>query len=104
MYINAMNTLSLHKNQINELCASHRVKRLYAFGSVLTSNFNVNSDIDLIVEFENIDIKDYADNDFDLKFALEEILKRPLDLLEEQAIKNPYFKEAVNQTKELVYG
>lgn len=99
-----MKALSIYKNQIDELCVSHKVKHLYAFGSVLTSNFNLDSDIDLIVEFENVDVKDYADNYFDLKFALEEILKRPLDLLEEQAIKNPYFKQVVNQTKELVYG
>lgn len=99
-----MKELSIYKNQIDELCASHKVKHLYAFGSVLTSDFNLDSDIDLIVEFENVDVKDYADNYFDLKFALEEILKRPLDLLEEQAIKNPYFKQVVNQTKELVYG
>jgi predicted nucleotidyltransferase len=70
----------------------------------LSSNFNTNSDIDLIVEFNDIDVKDYADNYFDFKFSLEEIFNRPVDLLEEQAIKNPYFKQVVNQSKELVYG
>ena len=98
-----MNHLSAYKNQIRELCASHKVKNLYAFGSVLTSKFNDDSDIDLIVDFNEIDVKDYADNYFDLKFALQEVLKRPIDLLESQAIKNPYFKQVVEQTKELVY-
>ncbi len=51
-----------------------------------------------------IDVKDYADNYFDFKFSLQDIFNRPVDLLEEQAIKNPYFKQVVNQTKELVYG
>lgn len=99
-----MNTLTAYKKKINELCASHKVKSLYAFGSVLTPNFNTNSDIDLIVDFKEIDVKDYADNYFDLKFSLQDIFNRPIDLLEEQAIKNPYFKQVVNQTKELVYG
>ena len=99
-----MNTLSAHKNEINALCANHKVRSLYAFGSVLTPNFNANSDIDLIVDFKDIDIKDYADNYFDFKFSLQDILSRPVDLLEEQAIKNPYFRQVVNQTKELVYG
>jgi predicted nucleotidyltransferase len=99
-----MNRLSLYKDQINELCASHKVKSLYAFGSVLTSDFDNNSDIDLIVDFKDVDVNDYADNYFDLKFSLQGIFKRPIDLLEEQAIKNPYFKQVVNQTKELVYG
>jgi len=49
-------------------------------------------------------VKEYGDNYFDFKFFLQDILNRPVDLLEEQAIKNPYFKQVVNQTKELVYG
>ena len=99
-----MNRLSVYKDQINELCVSHKVKSLYAFGSVLTSDFDTNSDIDLIVDFKDVDLNDYADNYFDLKFSLQDIFNRPIDLLEEQAIKNPYFKQVVNQTKELVYG
>lgn len=99
-----MNAFSVHKDQINELCASHKVKSLYAFGSVLTSDFDINSDIDLIVDFKDVDVNDYDDNYFDFKFSLQDIFNRPVDLLEEQAIKNPYFKQAVNQTKELVYG
>ena len=99
-----MNRLSVYKDQINELCVSHKVKSLYAFGSVLTSDIDTNSDIDLIVDFKDVDVNDYADNYFDLKFSLQDIFNRPIDLLEEQAIKNPYFKQVVNQTKELVYG
>jgi predicted nucleotidyltransferase len=99
-----MNTLSAYKNEIDELCVTHKVRSLYAFGSVLNSNFKTNSDIDLIVDFKDIDVNDYADNYFDFKFSLQDIFKRPVDLLEEQAIKNPYFKQAVDQTKELVYG
>ena len=48
-------------------------------------------------------MKDYAYNYFDLKFSLQDILDRSVDLLAEQAIKTPYFKQVVNQTKELVY-
>ena len=99
-----MNRLSVYKDQINELCVSHKVKSLYAFGSVLTSDIDTKSDIDLIVDFKDVDVNDYADNYFDLKFSLQDIFNRPIDLLEEQAIKNPYFKQVVNQTKELVYG
>ena len=99
-----MNRLSAYKKEINALCANHKVKSLYAFDSVLTPNFNTNSDIDLIVDFKDIDVKDYADNYFDFKFSLQDIFNRSVDLLEEQAIKNPYFKKVVNETKELVYG
>ncbi len=82
----------------------HKVKELYAFGSVLTEKFNSNSDIDLVVDFEPIDVLLYADNYYDFKFSLQEILKRPVDLLEEKAIKNPYFKQNINQQRRLIYG
>ena len=99
-----MNTLNNHTFDIFKLCESHKVKSLYAFGSVLTDKFNNESDIDLIVDFNPLDVLDYADNYFDLKFSLEAILKRRIDLLEEKAIKNPYFKQTINQQKQLVYG
>jgi predicted nucleotidyltransferase len=99
-----MNSLETYKPDIIKLCETHKVKSLYAFGSVLTDNFNKDSDIDLIVDFTNIKVEDYADNYFDFKFSLQDILKRPVDLLEEKAIKNPYFRKSVNQQRQLVYG
>jgi predicted nucleotidyltransferase len=89
---------------IADLCGRYHVKTLFAFGSVLTDKFDHDSDIDLIVAFYDIPIEDYADNYFDLKFSLQEAFNRPVDLLEEQAIKNPYFKQNIDQTKQLIYG
>src|SRR5690606_31826198 len=99
-----MNTINQNINLINSLCKFHKVDKLYAFGSVLTDRFNDRSDIDLIVSFGNVDLLDYADNYFDLKFSLENVFKRPVDLLEEKAIRNPYFKKAVEQKRHLIYG
>ena len=99
-----MTLLDKYSSDIHKLCRDHRVKRLYAFGSVLTDQFAQSSDVDLIVDFDDIDVVDYADNYFDLKFSLEDILKRSVDLLEEKALKNPYFKKAISQKRQLVYG
>ncbi len=99
-----MNKLESYKSDIIKLCETHKVKSLYAFGSVLTEEFNKESDIDLIVDFSNIEVEDYADNYYDFKFSLQDMLKRPVDLLEEKAIKNPYFRQALNQKRQLVYG
>jgi len=99
-----MNKLQLYGQDIIKLCETHKVKSLYAFGSVLTEKFNNESDIDLIVDFATMDVEDYADNYFDLKFSLQEILKTPVDLLEEKAIKNPYFRQSVNKQRQLVYA
>lgn len=99
-----MTLLDKYMHEIKALCERHRVKKLYAFGSVLTKGFNDNSDIDLIVDFESTGVASYADNYFDLKFSLQDLLNRPIDLLEEKAMKNPYFQEAINDTKQLIYG
>ncbi|MHB1179396.1 MAG: nucleotidyltransferase family protein [Daejeonella sp.] len=99
-----MNPIERYTSIISKLCESHKVKSLYAFGSVLTDKFNTESDIDLIVDFEPLDVLEYADNYFDLKFALRDALKRPIDLLEDKAIKNPYFRNTINQQRKLIYG
>ena len=99
-----MKNLEKYTSDIIKLCEAHKVKNLYAFGSVLTDNFDNESDIDLIVDFSNIAVEDYAENYFDFKFSLQDILKRPIDLLEEKALKNPYFRKSVNQHRKLVYG
>jgi predicted nucleotidyltransferase len=88
---------------IKNLCKQYNVKKLYAFGSVLTDKFTDKSDIDLIVDFKDMPVEDYADNYFDFKFSLQDIIKRDVDLLEEQAIRNPYFMQNINQTKQLIY-
>ncbi len=79
--------------QITKLCDEHRVKSLFAFGSVLSADFKPESDIDLIIDIDSQDPIDYSDNYFALKFQLEDIFKRPIDLLENKAIKNPYLKK-----------
>jgi len=99
-----MNRLETYAPDIISLCKAHKVRSLYAFGSVLTDKFNAESDVDLIVDFTNMEVEDYADNYFDFKFSLQDILKRPIDVLEEKAIKNPYFRESVLQQRQLVYG
>jgi len=95
--------LEKYLNDIKQLCYQHKVSKLYAFGSVLTNRFNKDSDIDFIVDFQPLDILQYADNYYDLKFSLENVLHRPVDLLEEKAIKNPFFQQVVNNKRQLVY-
>lgn len=96
--------LQKYSTDINKLCAIHRVKSLYAFGSVLTDRFTSDSDIDLIVDFESLDIDQYADNYYDFKFSLQDILHRDIDLLEEKAIRNPYLLQTINKQRQLLYG
>ena len=93
-----MTPIEQHNSGIQALCVRHKVKRLYAFGSVLTGRFTKDSDIDLMVEFEPVALSLYADNYYSLKFALEDTLRRQVDLLEEKAIRIPIL-ERLSKTR-----
>ncbi|MFZ1256175.1 MAG: nucleotidyltransferase domain-containing protein [Saprospiraceae bacterium] len=99
-----MKKINTHIDQINKLCVSNKVKALFAFGSVTTAKFNVDSDIDLVVDIDERDPIIYSDYYFNLKLQLENLFKRNIDLLEQKAIKNPYLKKEIDQTKVLIYG
>lgn len=99
-----MNLIERKIDDVISLCKVHKVSKLFAFGSVLEDTFNNESDIDLIVDFKQVPIDEYADNYFNLKFELESIFNRSVDLLEEQAIKNPHFKREIDKVKRLIYG
>jgi uncharacterized protein len=98
-----MNLIDKNINAISELCDKHKVKELYIFGSILTNRFSASSDVDLLIQFGNVDLMDYFDNYMDLKEELEALLNRPIDLVENQAIKNPIFRKIIDREKKLVY-
>lgn len=89
---------------IQTLCSRHKVSRLFVFGSILTEKYNKTSDIDFVVDFQGVDLFDYADNYFELKTSLENLLKRQIDLLEDKAIKNPYLRQSIDSSKQMIYG
>ncbi len=99
-----MNILERNSKNIKKLCATHNVAKLYAFGSITKGSFTSKSDIDFLVDFADIGLEDYADNYFDLKFALEDLFKRKIDLLETKALKNPYLIESIDASKRIIYG
>ncbi len=96
--------LERYIGDIKLLCQKNRVKSLFVFGSVLSDRFSENSDIDLIVDIDSNDPLIYADYYFDLKFALEELFNRKVDLLEARALKNPFLIDNINQSKQLLYA
>ena len=53
-----MSYLQKYADRIQSLCATHKVRKLYAFGSVLTDKFGNDSDVDLVVEFDPIPVND----------------------------------------------
>src|SRR5450759_539491 len=98
-----MNIIERNIDRLIELCKDHKVGELYIFGSILTDKFSDKSDIDFLVQFGKIDILEYFDNYMDFKEKLEILLDRKVDLLENQAIRNPAFRKVVDREKKLVY-
>ena len=93
-----------YKNDLAQLCIKNKVKSLYVFGSVLTSRFDNDSDIDLIVDIDSTNPLEYADYYFKLKFALQDLFNRSVDLLENKAIKNNYLRQEIDNSKQLIYA
>ncbi len=98
-----MNLLDKYNSQLISLCEKYNVNELSVFGSILTSEFNNNSDVDFVVDFKDVERNVYADNYFNFKKSLENLFKRKIDLLEKIALKNPYFIQVLNDTKKMVY-
>ena len=99
-----MSIVDRNIDNIKALCNKYRVARLFVFGSVLTKKFKKSSDIDFLVDFYDVNLYDYADNYFDFKKSLENLLKRQIDLLENKAVKNPYLRQSIDSSKQLIYG
>ncbi len=98
-----MNIIDQNIGKLIELCLSHKVKELYVFGSATSEKFNDSSDIDMLVQFGQVDILEYFDNYMDFKENLENLLNRSIDLVENQAIRNPIFRKIVDRDKKLIY-
>ena len=94
-----------HTEQIAEICRQHHVKRLDVFGSAAVGDFNPDqSDIDFIVEFGDAPRKPWYGNHIDLKEDLQSLFNREVDLVDDTAIKNPYFRKSVDETREQIYA
>ena len=94
-----------HSNELAELCRRHHVKRLEVFGSAAVGDFNSEtSDIDFLVDFGDAPLKPWYGNHIDLKADLETLFNRKVDLVDDIAIKNPYFRKSVDETREQIYA
>ena len=100
-----MTLIDHHRPRLRTLCRRHRVLRLWAFGSVLRPDFGPHSDVDLLYELDDPAIPDaaYTRNYFDLTRALRTLFGRPVDFVSYVDVRNPYLKEELDQTKELIY-
>jgi len=97
--------IELHQAELGSLCRRFRVRRLEVFGSAATGHFHGDaSDLDFLVEFEPQASAGYADLYFGLLESLEALFGRTVDLVVVSTIRNPYFRQAVDSSRRLIYA
>ena len=91
--------------QLAELCRRSHARRLHLFGSATRPDFRPqDSDLDFLVELdEGLAPGAYSRAFFALKEGLEQLFKRPVDLLTPQALRNPYLRQRIEAEQVAVY-
>lgn len=91
--------------QLREICRRRQVQRLSLFGSAARGSFDpASSDFDFLVQFPKLSPAQHADCYFGLQEDLERLLGRSVDLIEAEPIRNPYFRQSVEQSRVVIYA
>ena len=99
------NLIEQHREEVAALCRRMGARRLDVFGSAARSDFDpTSSDLDFLVEFDDLPPARYADAYFVLKESLEALFDRPVDLVTDAGLENPYFRDRVIAERKLVYA
>jgi uncharacterized protein len=97
--------LMVRREQLVALCHKYCVRRLDVFGSAAGDDFDErSSDIDLLVDFEEMSFPDRADAYLGLLTETEALLGRNVDLVEVSAVRNPYLREGIEASRQLLYA
>jgi predicted nucleotidyltransferase len=96
--------LEQHLGEIRALCEKYRVKRLAVFGSAVKGTFDPQkSDVDFVVEFFPHERRGFRGVYFGLLGDLQQLLGREIDLVERQAVRNPYFLRVLELSERPLY-
>lgn len=87
-------------SSIQNLLLQHKVQHAYLFGNAAKNEMKIDSDIDILIQFsKELDIIEYGTNYFELLYALQDLLKREVDLVAEETITNPYLRKSIDSNK-----
>ena len=80
------------------------MRSLHAFGSAVKGTIGPENDVDLVVDIDPTDPKDRGEHYFGLLFDLEDLLARPIDLLEKRSLSNKYLIHSIEANKKGLYA
>ena len=98
-----MSGLPIDSQAIQKACMGSGVKRLDLFGSFAKGTAAEGSDVDVLVTFDRAGGRMFG-RYFELKEKLEEIFGRPVDLVVEDSIRNPYFRQSIEESRLNVFS
>jgi predicted nucleotidyltransferase len=84
---------------VADLCKKYKVSKLYSF----ESEWNPQDDIEMLVDFNGVDVKDYATNYFAFEDALSNALGHQVFLSTDKYVKDPISRRIADRTKTLLY-
>jgi uncharacterized protein len=90
------------RQRVQDICRELSLQRLDLIGSAARADLHEQSDIDVLVRFGGDER--LFDRYFELKERLEKLFGRPVDVIEERAIKNPYFRRSIDRDRINLYG
>jgi uncharacterized protein len=93
--------LRIPRDEVERFCRRHHIRKLALFGSVLGPDFGADSDVDVLVEFEEGHTPGFAF--FAIQDELSALVGRPVDL-NTPGFLSPYFRDDVVRTAEVVYA
>lgn len=96
-----MFTLPYH-DQVREVCREFGIRKLEVFGSTVRSP-EAARDVDFLIDFGDPPVKGFSSLFFGFKESLEQILGKQVDLITTESLGNPYFRQSVEESKQLVY-
>ena len=95
--------VELDHDALAEFCRKWRIRELSIFGSALRDDFGPQSDLDFLVSFEEGTGFDLFDL-FEMKEELEARCGRSVDLVQKEALRNPWRKREILRTCEVLYA
>ena len=99
------NVIEQHRDEVATLCRRAGARRLDAFGSAVRADFDpATSDLDFLVELDDLSPADYAQAYFSLKEGLESLFGRSVDLVTGSSLANPYFRDRIAAERQTLYA